>query len=291
MFEYTDYHIAPWGLDLAVYFFLVGTAAMTFVLSVAPNVFAGTAKAFEPARMPGVIVSLVIMAICGPLLVMDLGQPGRFLYPILYFRVTSPLSWGAVLLVLFVLSILVFLYASRAGNQTLVRRMAVIGSLLALTMPIYTGMDLMVNQAREVWQTPMLPVLFVVLSVTSGAAVMAIIAQLVKGVPPEATGLLRQILLGSIGVTLVLFFFQSVQLTFGTAEEQEAWTLINSEYGVRFWLLTFVVGIVAPLIALLVPGLAKNPAVVVASGVAGAIGAYTFREVLLYAGQLPQLGY
>ncbi|MCW8904870.1 NrfD/PsrC family molybdoenzyme membrane anchor subunit, partial [Sedimenticola sp.] len=89
MFEYMDYNIAPWGHEIVIYFFLIGAAGMTFVYAAAPvvfgNVFGGAAKSMEPFQRVGLIASLVLLAICGPLLIVDLGQPARFLYPILYF--------------------------------------------------------------------------------------------------------------------------------------------------------------------------------------------------------------
>ncbi len=291
MFEYTDYTIAPWGTDLAIYFFLIGTAAMVFVFAAAPQVFGGTARALTPLQMPATIIALAITIVCVPLLIMDLGQPARLLYPILYFRWTSPLSWGSVLLILFGLSMLAFAYGLYRGDAPWLRTIGIAGSLLALSMPLYTGIDLMANQAREVWQSPLVPLLFVVLSVTSGAAVLTVVALIWKGATPEATAFLRRILLASVAITLVMFFVEVVALTFGTQEEQTAWTLINSEFGIRFWLLTFLVGIVVPLVLLVLPALAANPVLVSLAGVAGMVGAYTFREVILYAGQLPQLYY
>lgn len=291
MFEYTEYNLAPWGIDLAIYFFLIGTAAMVFVLAAAPQVFGGAARALAPLQMPATIIALLITIVCVPLLIMDLGQPARFLYPILYFRWTSPLSWGAVLIVLFALSMLAFGYGLYRGDAPWLRTVGIIGSLLALSMPLYTGIDLMANQAREVWQSPLVPLLFIVLSVTSGAAVMAVLALVWKGAASEATAFLRRILLASVAITLVMFFVEIVALTFGTQEEQTAWTLINSEFGIRFWLLTLLVGIVVPFVLLVLPALARNPMLVSLAGVAGMVGAYTFREVILYAGQLPQLYY
>ena len=49
------------------------------------------------------------------------------------------------------------------------RKLAVLGSLLAVGLPIYTGFDLTVHQNRPVWNTPLMPVLFVALSLVSGA--------------------------------------------------------------------------------------------------------------------------
>ena len=31
MFEYSEFNIAPWGWEIAVYFFLIGMAGMDFI--------------------------------------------------------------------------------------------------------------------------------------------------------------------------------------------------------------------------------------------------------------------
>lgn len=291
MFEYTQYNIAPWGYELALYFFLIGTAAMVFVTAAAPNVFGKVAAPFQNFQMTGMIVAMVMLLVCTALLIVDLSQPGRFLYPILYFHWTSPLSWGALFLPLFGLSIIGFIYGIKTGKADIVKWSGIFGSLLALSMPLYTGLDLMVHQARDLWSNPTIPVLFVILSITSGTALVAVILMATGKLSAEVTRLIRIILYFSLGVTFWLFLGVVVTLLYGSEEQQQAWAIINGEFGVRFWLLTFVVGILAPLALLIPPKLANNPALVTVAAVAGAIGAYTFREVLLYAGQLTQLYY
>lgn len=291
MFEYTQYNIAPWGYELALYFFLIGTAAMVFVTAAAPNVFGKVAAPFQAFQMTGMIVTLLMLLVCAALLIVDLAQPSRFLYPILYFHWTSPLSWGALFLPLFGLSIIGFVYGVKTGKAEVAKWSGILGSLLALSMPLYTGLDLMVHQARELWSNPTIPVLFVILSITSGAALVAILLMATKRLVPDATRLIRIVLYFSVGVTFWLFLGVVVTLLYGSEEQQQAWAIINDQFALRFWLLTFIVGILAPLALLIPPRFAQNGSLVTAAAVAGAIGAFTFREVLLYAGQLTQLYY
>ncbi len=289
MFEYSDFNIAPWGHEIVMYFFLIGMASMVFVLAAAPAVFGGVARVMEPFQKKGTLISLGLLVICIPLLIVDLGQPARFLYPILYFHWTSPLSWGSLFLPLFGLCAAVFFYGLAYNKPHLLKPVGIIGCLLALSMPLYTGLDLMVNQARELWNTPTIPVLFVILSMSSGAALAAVVLLLTKGLTPEAARLLRIILYISIGTTLALFLAQWLMLLYGSDEQQHAGQFIMSDYGMEFWGLTLVVGILVPLVLVAVPKLAKDPRLVTLAGVLSAIGAYSFREVLIYAGQLPQL--
>ena len=288
MFEYTDYHIAPWGWEIPLYFFLIGTAGMVYVLASAPSVFGGSARVLEPFQRVVAAVTLILLLVAAPLLVADLGQPSRFLYPILYFHASSPLSWGALLLVLFGVCVLGFLYALVKAPQHL-RLLGVVGSLLALGLPLYTGLDLMANQARELWANPAVPVLFVVLSITSGTALVAIVLTAMGQLDADRSRLLRTILSSSVAVTLALFLALWMTLTYGSEEEQQAYRIINDAYAFKFWGLTLVVGILAPLVVLLVPKLSGNALAVTAAGVLASIGAYTFREVVVYAGQLPMM--
>ncbi|MFQ5931130.1 MAG: NrfD/PsrC family molybdoenzyme membrane anchor subunit [Nitrospiraceae bacterium] len=295
MFEYMQYNIAPWGWDIPLAFFLVGTAGMVFALAAAPNVFGGATRVLEPFQRTGMVVSLILIVAGALVHILDLGQPARFLYPIIYFPWTSSVSWGTAFLPLFGLCIVGFGYALWANKPKLLRPVGILGSLLALSMPLYTGLDLMNQQSRELWSNPTIPVLFVILSITSGTALVALILLFTNALKPEVTRLLRNILFFSVAITFALFLGQWVVLLYGSEEQQQAWRIINAEYGWRFWGLTFVIGILIPLgivIATLArPALARNGALVTVAGVLGAVGAYTFREVLVYGGQLTQIFY
>ena len=295
MFEYMDFNIAPWGHEIVIYFFLIGAAAMAFVYAAAPavfgNLFNGAAQSMVPFQKAGMIVALALLLICGPLLIMDLGQPSRFLYPIIYFHWTSPLSWGSLFLPLFGMCIIGFFVGLIKENQRLMRWNGILGSLLALSMPLYTGLDLMVHQSRELWSNPTIPVLFVILSISSGTAVTAVI-QLARGqLDEKMVEFLHLFLYVALAVTLALFLAEWVVLNYGSGEKQMAWDVINKNFGFQYWVLTFLVGILAPLVLVATPKLGRNPKILTLAAVLGAVGAFSFREVLIYAGQLPMLYY
>lgn len=291
MFEYNWHHIAPWGWELSIYFFLIGTAGMAYVLATAPDMFGGKFESLRPLQLPGLILALVVVAICGPLLIFDLGQPARFLYPILYFHWTSPLSWGSVFLLLFAACIPAYWWFGRSGRKDLLKPLAIVGSLLGLSMPLYTGNDLMVQTTREVWATPWIPVLFTVLSVSSGAAAMAVIAKARNYAGKEMLAVLHGVMLAGVATTLFLFLGLLVAFLYGSGEMQLGWRMLNSEFAMQVWVLTFLVGIVLPLAMLAKPSVGRQPQILASAGLAILVGAFTFREVILVAGQLPQLYY
>lgn len=208
----------------------------------------------------------------------------------------APNLFGAAA-ALFGLSIAGFIYGLLKQDRKMLRWTGIIGVLLALSMPLYTGLDLMVNQVRELWANPPIPALFVTLSITSGAAVVALAMAFTGGPSADAARLLRYVLAVSLGVAFWLILGLIVTMVYGSAELQQAWGVINSTYAMEFWGLSFVLGVLIPLVLvfgpMLVPAMqfAASPRMVTIAAVLGALGAYSLRKVLLYAGQMPQIYY
>ena len=158
-------------------------------------------------------------------------------------------------------------------------------------MPLYTGLDLMVNGARELWANPTIPLLFVTLSISSGAGITAVVLKLLGGLDAAATHLLRNVLYFSLALTLALFLGIITSLAYGSAEMQQVLSLISTEYGWALWGISFLLCTLLPLAIVVFPSTSTNPTLVVAAGVLATVGAYTFRKVIVEAGQLPQLFY
>ncbi|NIP72003.1 MAG: thiosulfate reductase, partial [Gammaproteobacteria bacterium] len=116
-----------------------------------------------------------------------------------YLKFDSPLAWGGLNLVAFGLVSVAYFFMLRGSDQVNTKRLAVLGALLGLGLPIYTGFDLTVHQHRPVWSTPLMPVLFVALSLVSGAAVASFLA---KG-EGKLLAMLRSFMLWSGGATAV----------------------------------------------------------------------------------------
>ncbi|MDP2063877.1 MAG: NrfD/PsrC family molybdoenzyme membrane anchor subunit [Phaeovulum sp.] len=297
MFEYLPMHVAPWGVEIVIYFFLIGTASMVFAVAAGHATFGHVAEPLKNFEVTGAIIALVLLAAVVPLLILDISQPWRFLNPILYFRWTSPLSWGSLFLPLFGLAILGFLYGIYTKHPLIQRYSAILGTLLALSMPLYTGLDLMVNHARELWANPTIPMLFVVLSITSGAGLVALVQLVLGRLTQPMTRQIRFMLAFSTGVTFWLFLGLVMTMVYGTEEVQGAFAAINNDFALEFYGIAFVIGTLVPMVIVFGPMLHKvmdfgrKPIAVTIAGLCGALGAYVLRDVLIHAGQLAQLYY
>jgi formate-dependent nitrite reductase membrane component NrfD len=151
--------------------------------------------------MRAFMASFVLLGIGGLLLIADLSQPARFLNVLnpMYLNFTSPLAWGSLNLMSFGLVSVLYFFAMAVENPT-AKALGVIGSLLALGLPVYTGFDLTVHQNRPVWNTPLMPVLFVAMSLVSGAAIATFLANGHE----RLLSWLRTIMLWSGGATAVM---------------------------------------------------------------------------------------
>lgn len=248
MYEYEVFHDVAWHGTYALYFFTIGIAAALFFFS-AKSWFT---PAFVPVRASAAYAAFVLLVVSGLLLIGDLSQPARFLNILnpLYLNFDSPLAWGGLNLVSFGLVCVAYLYVMRSGNESMAKKLGVLGSLLALGLPVYTGFDLTVHQNRPVWNTPLMPVLFVALSLASGAAVASFLA--IKN--EETTRRLRLYLLWSGGAVAVMLVSLLGTTAYGGSQQELTFMLMTTgSLGMIFIGLGIVLGTAAPIVLLLAP--------------------------------------
>ena len=151
--------------------------------------------AFDGARSALFLVSVIVLAFSAVCLLADLGRPERALY--LFTRPTdSLLSIGAHLLVagialsgaLFCLTS-PFRFRVRGKIRAVVEALA---ALAALAVMSYTGFYLYGLKAVPLWDTPLVPLLFVVSSVSCGLSTFAVVAAVRSPLRPLERTLRRQ---------------------------------------------------------------------------------------------------
>ena len=128
------------------------------------------------------------------------------------------------------------------------KMLGVLGSLLALGLPVYTGFDLTVHQNRPVWNTPLMPVLFVAMSLVSGAAVAALLARGEERVLCR----LRPIMLWSAGAVAVMLISLLGTTSYGGVGAQLTFMYLTSgQLGIVFLGVGILAGLMLPIILLL----------------------------------------
>lgn len=280
MLDWTPFFTIAWPSTYAYYFFAIGLSATLFFIST----LSWFREEFKPLRSSAFMLSFALLVIGGLLLIGDLSQPARFLNMVNpgYWNMTSPLVWGAILLILFGgVSVLYFLTMNK-GDEALAKKLAVIGSLIALGLPIYTGFDLSVHQHRPVWNSPLMSVLAVSLSLISGAAVAAFLA---KG-EAKLLASLRNIMFASAGATAVMLLALMVTTAYGGSASELTFRFMTSgSMGTLFVWLGVVIGTLVPLLVLAMP-IGKQATGVMLASVLLLVGGLALRYAILVGPQI-----
>lgn len=280
MYEYTAFYTMAWPSAYAIYFFVIGISSALFFFSA----LSWFREDYRPLRENAFYASFVLLAVGGLLLIGDLSQPGRFLNILnpAYLNFRSPLAWGGLNLISFGLVAVLYFFMLRKGDEVNAKRLAIIGSLLALGLPIYTGFDLTVHQHRPVWNTPLMPVLFVGLSLVSGAAAATF---LTKG-NAAANSAIRKMMLWSGGaVGAMLISLLGTTAYGGVGAELTFMFLTSGTLGMIFIGLGIIVGTAIPIVLLLAP-FGRQQGGMMAASLLILVGGMALRYSILYGGQI-----
>lgn len=200
MLAYDVPHRAPWGLPVSAYVWTKAIAAGSYLV-VALLVLLGKLDTTSVLwRWTAPLLSAFFLAITFILLIADLENPSRF-----YLILARPQwrSWivrGTVILTGFSVVLGIHLLWSLAGNGP-PRGLAILGALFAIASATYTAWLFAQAKARDLWQSPMLPLQHLVASLLSGACALLIAAGLVA---PGLVPLLAIIAAVGTGFHLIL---------------------------------------------------------------------------------------
>lgn len=295
-----DPQLHVWGWEIPVYLFLGGMAAGAMVLL--PLLAARAGPPSRWARRLGFAVPLLVSVGMGALL-LDLEHKLHVYRFYLAFRWTSPMSWGAwILLLVYPVSLLWALSAlDDEEAAALVRRAGPLGRLLTaardLAMPrrtalrwaslvvglglgVYTGILLSALGARALWASPVLGPLFLASGVSSGAALLALFP--LEAAERRWLGAAHYKAMAAEAILLLLFALGHAT---GGADGRAALAgLVRGPYALAFWGLVVACGLGLPLLVELGEARARlrhsalAPALVLVGGLA-------LRWVMVAAGQ------
>lgn len=282
MGDYVWFHDVSWHSAYAIYFFVIGICAGLSFFSF----LSWHRPELAGVRRSAAYLSFALLVVGGVLLIADLSQPLRFLNTLnpFYLQFTSPLAWGALNIAAFGICSVLYLLALRKDDAKRGRLLALVVALLALGLPIYTGFDLSVHQSRPLWNTPVMPVLFVALAMASGAAVSSLLA----GGNAAAQATLRQYLIWSLGAVGVILVSMLGTTNYGGAAEELTFILLTTgSMGLIFVGLGIVAGTVAPF-ALLVAPLGRQQGAVMVAALLVLLGSAALRYAILMVPQQVQ---
>ena len=293
---YNIEHEMPLGVLIALYFYLTGLSAGSFIISTFAYGF-GMTK-FKPLGKIGVVMATLLLVIAPMTLLVDLEQPLRFWHLILYLRITSPITWGTFLLTLYPVNCLIYGYFMFKGDMKRTKLFGLIGIPLALLVHGYTGFILALGKARVLWNTAIMPPIFLVSAMVSGLAMMILVViikdyilQRKKEHDPNLIYDLAKLLAASIVLDLILIGIDlTVLLTSHMEAYKAAVMLLTGEFSLPFLGIEVLLGAVIPLILILSPFTKRwIPALALAS-VLVMIGILAMRYIMVVGGLSIPLG-
>jgi len=290
-----------WGWEIPLYLFLGGLVAGIMI-------FTGIRMLRRGKEKPSTALSLLPWV--APLgisvgmffLWLDLEHPFNAWRFYMAFKATSPMSWGAwILLGIYPVSILLAWVSTpeslKAGIRERFRAFPLLdrvdgwagknarllGGLniaMGAALGIYTGVLLGTMAARPLWNSALLGPLFLVSGLSTGAAFM-----LLFGLTDRERVFLGKADMGLIAAELGILSLWIIGLATGGSPSQGALGMIfGGPYTAAFWTLVVVLGLLAPLYGEwievkhgAVPG--RGTAILVL------IGGFALRWILVFAGQ------
>jgi formate-dependent nitrite reductase membrane component NrfD len=299
--ELIDPSLHIWTWEVAMYLFLGGLTAGVMVFAAAMALLRKDEEAPFASKQLALLAPIVLSAGMTTLF-LDLEHKLYVFRFYTAFQVTSPMSWGAwILLLVYPVSILQILSTLRSGFPVTVpwadrwavskaivdwceqhrRQIALVALPIAIALAIYTGILLSAFSARPFWNSGVLGPLFLVSGLSTAAALVALIARQ-KG----EKALFTRIDLALIVIELALVGLFLVNLASGSAQHIEALqSVTGGPYTMVFWVLFVGIGLVIPLLLELLEmrGFAKSVAVI--APILVLIGGYALRQVMVDVGQ------
>ena len=292
------FHHVAWGATIAVYFWLVGASAGSFVISSFGWVFG--IKRYKPLALPASVTAIVLLLLVPVLLVWDLGKPLRFPYLMLpsYWHATGPMSWGTLLIMTYPIAMIVYSFYVIKNNELLARIVGIISIVLALSTHWYTGVVMELNPGRFLNHTALAPLLFLTGAFISGIGLLIIILALRNVIVSAAKRIdwtliveMAQYMMYGLVFDAFLLFLEFMQSLYGSkaavmAHEEVLLGVFRFPY---LWL-EIVIGLILPFIILVSPLKRTRIGVLTASFMVG-IGVYGMRIWWVMGGQYLQTFY
>jgi polysulfide reductase chain C len=299
-----------WREIIAIYLYLAGMGAGSFIIGTLIN---WSGVKFSPSWVsPSIHVSgyyldlskapilwgPIMVAVSAPFLILDLGIKWRFMYACLNPK-TSWVARGFIILSVFIIFGLIILAKSVFPFEWLHLESSlwwipeIIAFIFAFGTAIYTGILLKATRSVPLWNTYLLPLLFLVSALSTGSMAI-ILSTLGTGLFLHDSGALKALMGGEqvlvVVEGIVLYFFLSWRYTGAEQGRDSVRLLLFGEMKLIFWggivLLGFIFPVILENIASFFPG---DSALIFVAGILLLSGGFFLRLGILRVGIKDQI--
>lgn len=234
-----------WDVPIALYLFLAGLGGGAFITSA---LVAWKHPDAHTARKIGRFIAPVVVAV-GLLLLMTDAKAGLFnplRFALLLHNLGSVMTWGVIFLAVFEVVALVVAILELT-KRAVPRWLDIVGVVSGVAVGAYTGCLLGVVHTFPLWNNSILPVLFLVSALSTGAA--SVVFGTLIAAPKEAERLTvvkgAHYWLPLVELVLVAAMLFIVN-TAGATAHATVMGLLAGKFALPFWLGFIVIGLVGP---------------------------------------------
>ncbi|WP_169777337.1 NrfD/PsrC family molybdoenzyme membrane anchor subunit [Campylobacter mucosalis] len=285
-----------WPWPIAIYLFLAGLSAGAMIVAVLLK------DKSDITHKVAACIAPIAICIGLALLVFDLGKPLNFYWILIKYNFMSVMSIGVALLLVY--TPLSFVYMALALKDTkplngfkgildaFAPMMSVLGFvllILAVGVGVYTGFLLSDVEKILLWNTPVLPVLFLVSGLSSGIA-MSVFCSVVFFKDYNHAVIEKLLKFDMLTMVLELVLIAALfglLLTGGDQAVNVAKTALSSgSLAIMFWVFVVGSGLVLPVVLELANGKAMSKNLIVFNTFIVLMGVILLRYYIVYAGQM-----
>ena len=294
---HVDPSMAMWEWQIPVYLFLGGMVAGMMIIA-GYFLFSGRHKESNCSCFFIPIVSVVLLSLGMFALFLDLAHKLYVWRLYTTFQFTSPMSWGAWILILVYPALIANILIKPAKWMTdripilneyskkmnehpfLVKNIGIANMILGMMLGAYTGVLLSTLGSRPLWNTSLLWVLFLVSGLSAAAAFVHLFAK-----NKYESELLAKADNGFLIIELFIFVMIFLGLLSSARPHIEAaHLLLSGAYAPVFWVFVIGIGIIVPLIIQLLAVNHKVSHTAIAP-ILVIVGGLILRFVIVSAGQ------
>jgi tetrathionate reductase subunit C len=287
---YNIVHQEAFGMNIAIYFYLTGLSAGSFILSTLAYGFG--MEQYKPLGRVGVILATVLLIVAPFFLLIHISIPYRAWHLFVYLNFESPITWGSFLLILYPINCIIYGYFMFKENMKLTRIFGLIGIPLAISVHGYTGFILAFGKARALWNTAIMPILFLVSAIVSGIALMILVCVIKdrffsrqKKINMQLLENLGKLLAWMIVFDLFLVGSDLLVLLISHSDAQNvAHLILAGGFSPLFLGVENLLGKIVPFILLIVPKF-RNLATLIIASLLVVIGIFFMRYIVVVGGE------
>jgi formate-dependent nitrite reductase membrane component NrfD len=300
-------HLRPqkeWKEILAVYLYLAGMGAGSFIIGtlihwtgvkLSPPLIRSVDLFGYPLNLSKLPIfwGPIMVAISAPCLILDLGIKWRFMYACLNPR-TSWVARGFIILSIFIVFGLILLSKSilpfewlHTGSVLWVI-LEIITFAFAFGTALYTGILLKATKSIPLWNTYLLPLLFLVSALSTGSMAI-ILSTLGAGLFSHDSGPLKVLMHGEQMLVviegIVLYFFLSRRYKAAEQGKDSVRLLLFGEMKLVFWIGIVLLGLIFPILLETIASVFRgNVVFIFIAGILLLCGGFFLRLGVLHAG-------